>query len=37
MELLGAAVPPALVRPLLLECLNGVKCKARTAAADLHL
>ena len=28
-EVLGAALAPAAVRSLLLECLNGVKCKAR--------
>ena len=28
-EVLGAALPPAAARSLLLECLNGIKCKAR--------
>lgn len=32
-EILGAALAPAAARSLLLECLNGIKCKARARAA----
>lgn len=36
MEVLGAALAPAAVRSLLLECLNGIKCKARRPRLTLQ-